>query len=84
MGKAVVEFRPAVDGDGVTLEGGNGFDEGGVETITHVGEFSRGGDGWSVRVRRPRRVASWLEASCGVPRLRLGMATKEQASGDAW
>ncbi len=42
MGEAVVEFGPAIDGDGVTLEGGDGLDEGGAETIRHEGEFSRG------------------------------------------
>ena len=41
MGEAVVEFRPAVDGNGVALEGGDGIDEGGVETITHGSEFSK-------------------------------------------
>ena len=42
MGEAVVEFRPAVDGNGVALEGRDGLDEGGVETITHGCEFSKG------------------------------------------
>ena len=41
MGEAVVEFRPAVDGDGVALEGGDGVDEGGAEAIRHEGDFSR-------------------------------------------